>query len=187
MYSGVFEIFSRYWRSYGGWLALVRSPYFHASLLLTAVTVHTWSEKDWWLQVLGLLPNLLGFTVGGFTLFLAIGSEKFRALLSQRDPDETASLMETISATYVHFIVVQTLAVICALVAAATNFPTPDCVISAMDNAGLPSGTIVTALRLLGWGFSYLLFLYAIALVVSASMVIFRTANWAELHDRHEQ
>ncbi|WP_439671204.1 hypothetical protein [Cupriavidus necator] len=187
MYSGVTDIFSRYWQAYGGWPSLVRSPYFHAAVLLTALTAHTWSQVDWWNQVLSILPNLLGFTIGGFTLFLAIGSDRFRAILSARDDDEPASMMELISASYVHFIVVQTLAIICALLASATNFPTPSFLITWINGVGLPAETIITTMRLIGWGGSYLLFLYALALVVAACMVIFRTSRWAELHDRGQR
>lgn len=185
MYSGVFEIFHRYWQSYGGWSTLIRSPYFHAAVVLTAITTHTWTEKEWWSQVLSILPSLLGFTIGGFTLFLAVGSDKFRTLLSAKDPGESASMMEMISASYVHFIVVQTLAIVCAIVAAATYFPPPDFLLSAIEAVGLPGVRTITILRLIGWGFSYLVFLYAIALVVAACMAIFRTATWAELHDSH--
>jgi hypothetical protein len=187
MYSGVFDIFRRYWLTYGGWVALIRSPYFHAAVVLTAVTAHTWSRCDWWNQVFGILPNLLGFTIGGFTLFLAIGSDRFRAMLSERDDDEPASMMESISASYVHFIVVQTLAIICALVASATYFPTPSFLMHWIGRVGLPAETTISVIRLIGWGVSYLLFLYALALVVAACMVIFRTARWSELHDRNQR
>lgn len=186
MYSGVLDIFRRYWLTYGGWKSLVCSPYFHISVVLTGVTVHTWSRSEWWSQVFGILPSLLGFSIGGFTLFLAVGSDRFRAMLSQRDDDEPASMMESISASYVHFIVVQTLAIICALVAAGMNFPTPEFLMTWIADIGLPPDVTMSVVRLTGWGISYLLFLYALALVVAACMVIFRTAHWSALHDRNQ-
>ncbi|KGW92039.1 hypothetical protein Y048_4560 [Burkholderia pseudomallei MSHR456] len=95
-------------------------------------------------------------------------------------------MMESISASYVHFIVVQTLAIICALVAAGMNFPTPEFLMTWIADIGLPPDVTMSVVRLTGWGISYLLFLYALALVVAACMVIFRTAHWSALHDRNQ-
>lgn len=180
MYSGVAEIFGRYWRSYGGAKALFGSAYLHISFLLTLIAYPVWSKPDWWQHVLSILPNLLGFTIGGFTIFLGIGSERFRSTLA--DSSDGPSIMMQISASYVHFIVIQTIALISALMAQATAIPTPDFLWSLVLGLGFDPGKFFTVLRTLGWGFCYLMFLYAISLVLAACMAVFRTAGWAEQH-----
>ncbi|ABR91844.1 Uncharacterized conserved protein [Janthinobacterium sp. Marseille] len=179
MYLGVREIFKRYWDNYGGMKALLSSFYLHISLVLTAITFPIWSKEDWWEQVLGILPNLLGFTIGGFTLFLGIGSEKFRAKLAQKQEDGSSILIQ-ISASYVHFIVVQTIAIFSAIVAQATYSPTPVCIIDWLHANHIDPVVFFSYLRIAGWGLSYLMFLYALMLILAACMAVFRTASWSE-------
>lgn len=179
MYKGVGQIFGRYWKNYGGWTALVCSFYLHVALALTVVTYPIWKEAGWWGQVLGILPNLLGFTIGGFTLFLGIGSEKFRTKLAQRNGDDASPLIQ-ISASYVHFIVMQTVAIFSAIIAQATNSPTPKVIVDFLRSSCVDPTAFFDKVRLLGWGFSYLMFLYALTLVVAACMAVFRTASWSE-------
>ena len=91
MYSGVIKIFLRYWRTYGEAYAMLSSAYFHAALLLLAITSHYWLTECWWEQSISILPNLLGFSLAGFAMFLGFGDEKFRALLAEKDEEEVVS------------------------------------------------------------------------------------------------
>lgn len=95
MYKGVLNIFGTYWRAYGGWIALLKSPYFHAALVLLALTFHTWTAEDWWEDVTSVLPNLLGFTLGGFAIFIGFGDERFRALLAEPEEDKQGEVRPT--------------------------------------------------------------------------------------------
>jgi hypothetical protein len=175
MYKGVFKIFARYWSAYGGHRALIRSAYLHCALFLLLITVPVWSANGWWDQVIGVLPNLLGFTLGGFAMFLGFGDERFRALLAEPDKSSLTkpSLYVSLCSTFVHFILVQVLALVVALVAKAwyVYVPWPPA-ISAM----LPT------LNFLGGGVGYGLFLYAVTSVVAATMHVFRIATWYEGH-----
>lgn len=175
MYTGVREIFS------SGWKDLLRSFYLHFSLALTLITFPIWSEAGWWDQVLGVLPNLLGFTIGGFTLFLGIGSEKFREKLAQRHGDNSSVLIQ-ISASYVHFIVIQTIAIFLAIIARATNTTAPAIVLHILQSLHIDPVAFFYIARITVWGISYLMFLYALMLVLAACMAVFRTASWSEEH-----
>lgn len=176
MYKGVGEIFLRYWRAYGGWRAVLRSPYFHAALVLLALTVQTWTGTLWWDTVISALPNLLGFTLAGFAIFIGFGDEKFRALLAEPDDNETRpTIYVALCATFVHFIVVQILALIYAMVAKSwwfyAEWMTPLHIYLPIANA--VAGAI-------GFG----LFLYALTSVLAATMHVFRIASMYASYQR---
>jgi hypothetical protein len=165
-YEGVGTIFKTYWQAYGGLGDLLRSPYLHAAVVLLALTIPTWSAPQWWDQSLAVLPNLLGFTLGGFAIFIGFGDEKFRALLAEDDGGPVNAYVDLCS-TFVHFILVQLLALVAAVLAKAWWFYAPW-----MDRFG----DALPVLNAIGWASGYGLFLYALTSVVAATMHIFRIA-----------
>lgn len=166
-YKGVGAIFKVYWAAYGGLGALLRSPYLHAAVLLLALTAPTWLAPLWWDQCLAVLPNLLGFTLGGFAIFIGFGDEKFRALLAEDDGSPVNAYV-ALCATFVHFIVVQAVALVVAIVAKSWWFYAPW-----ME----PLRPALPALNWVGGAVGYGLFLYALTSVLAATMHIFRIAN----------
>lgn len=176
MYKGVVEIFLRYWRAYGGLSAIARSPYFHASLVLLALTYHTWSEPQWWQDVTSALPNLLGFSLAGFAIFIGFGDERFRALLAEPEENPTRpTIYVSLCATFVHFIIVQILALIYALVAKSWWFYA-----TWMD----PVRQLIPGMNLIVGCIGYALFLYALMSVLAATMHVFRIASMYESYQR---
>ncbi|WP_301278524.1 hypothetical protein [Dechloromonas sp.] len=100
-YAGVGGIFARYWRAYGGSRALFSSPYLHVSILLAGAMYPFWLRESWWDTALSTLPNVLGFTLAGFTIWLGFGDEKFRALISRAKPDrESPFILKTAVTRY---------------------------------------------------------------------------------------
>lgn len=179
LYSGVRQIFQRYWQAYGGLHAFMRSAYLHVAMLFLVLTWGSWSQPLWWDQVISVLPNLLGFTLAGFAMFLGFGDERFRALLAEPDDEDepgAPSIYVSLCASFVHFISVQVLALLFALVAKSLWFKCalPEEVIS-----------IMPWLNFIGGAIGYLLFLYAITSVMAATMAIFRIATWYELHKKN--
>jgi hypothetical protein len=173
IYSGTFQILGRYWRAYGGIRALVRSFYLFLTLLLLAATWHIWFKPQegrlWWDLSIAILPNLLGFTLGGFAIFIGFGDARFREALAKKDPDQNKeTIYVRLCATFVHFILVQVAALIYAVVAKSLWFYSPlmDSVRYWLDFANLLSGA-------LGFG----LFLYSLTLVLAATMHVFRIAS----------
>lgn len=175
----VAEIYRKYWHAYGGRKELLRSPYLYGAMAFLVLTVPFWTASEWWEQVISVIPSLLGFTLGGFAMFLGFGDEKFRALLAEPDDDDpdAPSLFVGLCATFVHFIVVQCLALGVAVLAKAWwfYFPWP-----------APFDTAIRYLSLLGSALGYGLFLYAIASMLAATMYVFRVATWYEDHRRYE-
>lgn len=113
-YRGVRESFQTYFRLYGGWSALYRSPYLHLAILLAIVSFPIWNPSEgqvtWYGMAISVLPNLLGFTLGGFAILLAFGNEKFLSRICGPDNDGTPSPYLKLCGSFAHFIVVQVVA-----------------------------------------------------------------------------
>ena len=176
MYSGVGEIFKRYWAAYGGLRALLLSPYFHLSLVLLGITSSYWLNKSWWDQPLAIVPNLLGFSLGGLAMFLSFGDDKFRAMLAEGTNVAKSPYIQ-VCATFAHFIVLQISALLIALVAKALDFPY-DWPLSWQAYIGIFTKVF--------YAIGFLLFLYAVTSMLAATMAVFRVCSWYELHKKNE-
>ncbi len=177
MYNGVAVIFKRYWDAYGGCRALYCSPYLHLAILLLFFTTHYWWSQEWWNQVLSIIPNLLGFTLGGFAIFIGFGDEKFRSLLAQTDSTNTKNITVYVSlcSTFVHFIIVQMLALLYAIVIQSIQFP-----IILPKNLNCIIFFSSKLFSFIGYG----LFLYALTSMLAATMHIFRIAFLFSEHQK---
>nr|DAT05664.1 MAG TPA: hypothetical protein [Caudoviricetes sp.] len=170
---GLSAIRAVYWQAYGGWKAVFHSQFFWSSIVLLVLTANFWVAHDWWEQVLSVIPNLLGFTLGGFAIFLGFGDEKFKRLIAGEDedlPGQASPYMEICSA-FLHFVVVQCLALIVAILAKAASFEMP----------WHPHGFFLWLLHGYRWILGlvgYWLFLYGICLAFAAAVGIYRVAFW---------
>lgn len=183
-YRGLGEILARYWKIYGGWRALFTSVYFHLSIVLLAASFPLWIKEGWWEQVLSITPNLLGFTLGGFAIFLSFGDERFKATISGAGPEDgdSPSPYLLVCATYLHFVLMQFLALLVALTAKAAYAwtplitPLPSCI-----------ATFVEPTRIAGWAFGYWIFLYSLMLIGAAAMATFRLASWYDSYQTSQK
>ncbi|MBS1186692.1 MAG: hypothetical protein H6R04_710 [Burkholderiaceae bacterium] len=178
-YSGAFENIKRYWGAYGGRSAVLRSPYFHAAVLLLLVTWNSWSQPKWWEQVISVMPNLLGFTLGGFAIFIGFGDEKFRAILAEPDEDKNKpTIYVSLCAAFVHFILIQLAALIYAIIVGSLHFyvPWPTFVEKLIPYLNLLSGSV-----------GFCLFLYALTSLAAVTMHVFRIAHLYSVHQRFRQ
>jgi len=181
MYKGVFSIYARYWNAYGGFSALVRSFYLHAALVITLICANIWINPGWWDQVTSILPNVLGFTLGGFAIFISFGDDKFRQLLAEPETteDDTPTAYVKLCSTFVHFIIIQIVALLVAIIAKAVHFPWE----SAPDLFKLALPWLNGVAGLLG----YALFVYALTSALAATMHVFRIASMYESYQRAKQ
>lgn len=166
-YKDVANIFARYWRAYGGWHALFTSPYLHMAILVSLVLRHSWLETAWWETASSVIPNIIGFTLAGFTIWLGFGNEQFQHILSQKRAHKEFSNYIVVSATFVHFILVGAMSLLAALFAKATAFCLP------ADN---PLNPIMPYLAPIGHFIGYTFFTYALMTAIAATMGVFRLA-----------
>jgi hypothetical protein len=106
----------RYWESYGGVRSLIRSPYLITAAVITLLIYPFWKESLWVEVAYNVFPDLLGFTLGGFAIFVAFGNEKFSKLITGDGPDGAVSPLLEISAKFAHFIFVQIFSLIYSIV-----------------------------------------------------------------------
>ena len=148
----------KYWIIYGGSKALLRSPYFHFSLLFSSILYFCWRAPDskaWFDIILSAIPNILGFTLGGYAILLAFGDEKFREFISGPEKDGTPSPFMSVNSSFVHFIVIQIVSLLLAIIGVAFD---------------IDSG-------ILAW-IGLLSFTYAIMTAIAAALGILRLADW---------
>jgi hypothetical protein len=157
-YTGSREVFRDYWRAYHGWPALLASPYLHAAVVLTVLLWSRWTSAGWPDDVLTVVPSVLGFSLGGYAMLLAFGDVKFLQRLAEPEENGAVSYYLALNASFVHFIVVQMIAIVLALIGKAYM-------------ADPPSLWAIPAFL------CYLVFVYSIMAALAATFAIFRMAS----------
>jgi hypothetical protein len=125
--NGAAKTFKIYWGLYGGWRALATSPFLYLAVILTALLRPFWSSvaadgSVTWAQVaIDIVPSMLGFSMGGMAIMLAFSDGKFFTAITQKGKAD--SFFVKVVASFYHFIVVQSSALIFALVGKAYSHP----------------------------------------------------------------
>ncbi len=109
--------FSKYWTVYGGIRAVAKSPWLWLSFIFTLIVFPYSSGCKWADAAFGIIPALLGFTIGAMAIVLAFPTGPvFKFLAEDGRPD---SYYIDIAAKFLHFILVQTFALGMAAVSKA--------------------------------------------------------------------
>lgn len=117
-YSDFTDDLTLYWNSYGRWESLLTSPYCHLSIVISLLCYPIYlypKEPFWYGYPLSILPNLLGFTLGGYAILLAFGDEKFKSEIARDDFDGKPTYYMSLNGAFIHFIVLQSISIIGAL------------------------------------------------------------------------
>ena len=162
-YHYVGKAFCKYWKAYGGFRALLGSAYLHGSALISLACYPVW-DNGWYDMSLSITPSILGFSLGGYAILLAFGDEDFRLAISGPDPDGNPSPFMKANAAFIHFIVISTIALLCAIVAKAWE--------SQCWFIGF-FGTLVTT--------------YSIGCGMASAFAIFHVAGWYDAHSRQKK
>jgi hypothetical protein len=159
MYSGVRNALTDYWRAYGGTKALMRSPYLHAALVIGALSWPRSMDKAWPSEVTSIIPNILGFSLSAYAILLAFGDKKFLAFIQSIKDENGVSYLNGLSATFIHFILFQVVAIIMAIVVG-----------SHLSNLPKAVGSALSFL-------CYVIFMYSIMVAVAAAIALFRISS----------
>lgn len=170
-YAGAARILGKYWRAYGGWRAIVGSPYSALALIVSAAGASFWRTPGWWDTAIAVLPNLLGFSLGAYAMLVSFGDDKFKRTLGTPESDGPSAFI-SMSASFAHFIVVQSLAVILAVLS-KVSAPVPP-----IGTPGLTQATAQGLPMTCMWGVGFFLFSYSLALTIATAMAVFRLTNW---------
>ncbi len=116
-YRGAWNIIRRYFAAYGGWRAVIFSPYLQISAIISIICLEVWVEGTRWREIiLQVMPNLLGFSIGSFAILFSAFQGKIGPFMFQKDDGDEFSPAEELSATFMHFIFVQTLALLMGII-----------------------------------------------------------------------
>lgn len=174
-----------YWKCYGGFKALFTSKFLWLSILIAILLWPRWSQPDWWDDVLSIMPNLLGFSLGGFAMWIAIGDDDFRSLIAgedESDGDDSVSPYMEVNAAFVHFIILQLCSIVFALFAKTYFFKlSPDFQFFDTIKSVLPY------IVLPGYFISYTLFIYAIFSGLASTFALLRVSKWYDLHQTNKK
>lgn len=173
-WGSVYEIWNSYWKLYGGWRALVLSPYLHVAILVTAICYSFWSKPGWWDTAISVAPTFLGFSLAGLAAFFSMNDEGFKRLIIYRDDGDASSPFLDVVVAFVHFVVWQAMTLVFALIAKSLFF----------EWKGAPEFFVdlLPYMNFLGWGVGFLLLVYSSLLLLAATFSIFRVARWYEGH-----
>lgn len=168
-FSAPIGLWKKYWVLYGGFRALFGSLYFFLALMVTAINYFAWSRPGWWDVVISTIPTLLGFTLAGLAVFLSMDSGFSKVIAGGGDSKKASPFVSLVN-SFVHFIVVQVLALLYAI-SAKSLYVTVD---------GLPQFfyEALPVLNKVAGLVGFLIYIYAIFLLVSATFAIFRSSLW---------
>jgi hypothetical protein len=157
------------WQATGGWRGVFHGPDPWLVGVLWCLTYPFWIASGWWSQVLSVLPNVLGFTLGGFAIFLGFGSDSFRSFLVEgKNLDRTQYV--SVSGSFLVFSTVQLVAIAYALVVNALQVPPP----AFLD----PYADLIAVGNKISGGIGYLFFIYSLVLALRIALRLFRLSRW---------
>lgn len=102
----------KYWSSYGGFKALLKSPFLWLSILMTVISREFFLEEKWLDLPISMLPSLLGFNIASYSVWLAFGNHKLNKILSKLKDGQIHSRYMEVNSSFIHFILAQILCLI---------------------------------------------------------------------------
>jgi hypothetical protein len=179
---------SLYWRQYGGIQALIRSPYLWTALAITMVLSPLWAAPGWWDDVIAIVPSLIGLSLAAYAMFLAFGNERFLKIVTNPVKAETGlrpSVYTTTSSAFVHFIVVQSVALGMALASKGWHMPVHPMLSRCLFTIGVSDEVFATATRVF-WLLAFWAFTYGVLCGVAATMRVYMLSRWYAALPREE-
>lgn len=161
-YDGPRTSFCLYWNAYGGIKALCSSLYFRVAIifgiLISVVNRFAECPWDWQDTVIATLPSILGFSLGGYAILVGFGDATFRSILCKKMEGENESLYMRVNASLLHFILVQSLALLYAVLTKALHL----CDVFLFSFVGTT------------------FYIYALEVIISTCFAVLNLANWLD-------
>jgi hypothetical protein len=172
--------FRRYFRAYGGWSAIFRSPLFLVAVGVTAMGYGNWVGSDKWAATSqSLIPNLLGFSLGTYAILFSLMTGRLKRALKAVKNDHGVSFLDEINATFFHFILVQVSALLWAFLYQGTALYD---LVQAIQPRWALIASAFAVMEAIGGGIGFVLLIYSITLIVGAALAVYRLALIVDPH-----
>lgn len=117
-FKGKFSGLSHYWRAYGGIKAIVGSPYFHVSIIITILMPKIWlinkeGDAPWVEFAKSIVPSMAAFSLGAMAIIFTVSSGEFFDIIRKKRSGD--SYYVKLMASFVHFIVLQIMTIFGAM------------------------------------------------------------------------
>ena len=146
------------------------------AIFLLLPTAGLWTTVGWWDLPLTILPNIISFTLAGYAMFMAFGDEKFKRLLT--DSEEEHGPLLSISATFTHFIIIQTISISLCVIFKSRPLSYFESVLPVMKSMWIMQAPQREWMVITLWSFGFLTFLYSLTSIMAATFSIFRLSSW---------
>lgn len=174
-YVGLWKALRRYYSAYGGVRSIITSPIFALALLITCLSYNSWKTAAWVTQAQAILPNMLGFSLGTYSILLTLLNERMREAMTSAMSAKGISALSSVNATFLHFILVQILAILWSFQYQGSWLFD---LFAAIDTSVFPNAMkLFSYLMITGSFVGNLLFMYALSLAISAAMSVYRLAT----------
>ncbi len=163
----------RYFKAYGGWSSVLHSPLFIFSLILSAISYHSWVEDRWTSVAQSIIPNLLGFSLGTYALLFSLMTSRLKRALKAVKNENNVTYLDEINATFFHFIFVQVLSLMWSFLYQSTIIYD----ISLLTDFRFSSATrIFQTMQYVGGFVGFAMLVYSLTLVVGSALAVYRLA-----------
>lgn len=170
-----YAVVCAYWSIYGGWTSLFTSAYFYAALVMAVFGYEVWSKSGWWDIPQAILPNMLGFSLAGYAIFLSFGSDSFRGFLASVQTGSSSAFV-SLTTTFMHFVVLQIGALVVAL---ASGF-----LAKIQVPSFVPMSEFLPCVQKIGWFLGFVLFCYSITTTFASVIAIYRVVRLFDVYSR---
>lgn len=174
-------VMRRYFTAYGGIEAVFLSPLFILSILISIISYENILNGGWVAQVQAILPNLLGFSLGTYSILFSILTPRLKSALKAVKNEKGTPYLYEISATFMHFITVQCISIIYSILY-SSNIAN-DIQFMLIDNDIINSYRFYVYIKYLKYATSFFgmtLLSYSILLIIAAALAIYRISSITE-------
>lgn len=119
-YKWLFDNLKSYYQSFGGIKEYIRAPYIHLSIVIGVLTYSEEGQNFWYSLPITILPSVLGLTIAGFAVVVTFGDEQFKTFLLKH-VNGNKPAYSIINSTFIHFIIIQVLAICYAAICYLNN------------------------------------------------------------------
>ncbi|NSL24925.1 hypothetical protein [Agrobacterium tumefaciens] len=163
----------RYFHAYGGVAGVLGSPIFGVAVIVSALSYSIWLSPTWVDKVDSLIPSLLGFSLGTYAILFSLVSARLKGALRALKTGSGVTYLESINATFFHFIMVQVVTLVWATLFKGSWF------FDALNFFGRDADWVSSvkwwAYRGGAFG-GFVLLTYSILLTIAAALAVYRLA-----------